>query len=171
MKPPRPVLRRRQRSSGFTLIELSIVIFIISVLAALAVPALKKVQLKARSTATINDLRTFSGALQSYAQERGDWPAAASAPGMFPPGMEGYFRTTNWERPTPLGGLYAWSPNTVQQGERYRAAIVISTVGESRVTSDSLQLTDFDRRLDDGNLDTGNLRLGFRNYPVYVLEH
>ena len=31
--------------------------------------------------------------------------------------------------------------------------------------------TDLDRRIDDGSLDTGNLRLGFRNYPVYVLEH
>lgn len=85
--------------------------------------------------------------------------------------MEGYLRATNWQRTTPIGGLYTWSPNTVQQGERYRAAIVITTVGENKVSSDRIQLTDLDRRIDDGSLDTGNLRLGFRNYPVFVLEH
>lgn len=162
---------RRDREAGFSLIELAVVVFIISALAALAVPAIKKTNLEARSAAVVNDLRVFSQGLQSYAQERGDWPAGNSEPGVFPPGMEGYLRTTNWERPTPIGGSYTWSPNTVQQGERYRAAIVITTVGENKVSSDRIQLTDLDRRLDDGSLDTGNLRLGFRNYPVFVLEH
>lgn len=160
-----------RRTAGFTLVELSVVVFIVSALAALAVPAVKKAVLEARSTAVVNDLRVFGSALQSYAQEKGDWPVGNSEPGVFPPGMEGYLRTTNWEQPTPIGGRYSWSPNTVQQGERYRAAIVITTVGENKVTSDRIQLTDLDRRIDDGVLDAGNLRLGFRNYPVYVLEH
>lgn len=171
MKQFRSVSAGRHSGSGFTLVELSVVVFIVSILATLSVPALKKARIEARSTAVINDLRVFSSALQSFAQERGDWPAGNSEPGAFPPGMEGYLRTTNWERPTPIGGLYTWSPNTVQQGERYRSAIVISSVGGNAVSSDSIQLTDLDRRFDDGNLDTGNLRLGFRNYPVYVLEH
>jgi type II secretory pathway pseudopilin PulG len=141
------------------------------VLAALAVPAIKKASLEAKSAAVVNDLRVFSGALQSYTQEKGDWPAGGGEPGIFPSGMEGYLRQTNWERVTPIGGRYTWSPNTVQQGERYRAAIVISSDGSNHVSDDRIQLTDLDRRLDDGSLDTGNLRLGFRNYPVYVLEH
>ncbi len=113
---------RRESEAGFSLIELAVVVFIISALAALAVPAIKKTNLEARSAAVVNDLRVFSQALQSYAQERGDWPAGSSEPGVFPLGMDGYLRTTNWERPTPIGGSYTWSPNTVQQGERYRAA-------------------------------------------------
>ena len=60
---------------------------------------------------------------------------------------------------------------TLNPGERYRAAIVISSAASNPVSSDLIQLTDLDRKIDDGNLDTGNLRLGFRNYPVYVLEH
>ena len=167
----RPPARRLRNEAGFTLLELAVVVFIVSVLAALAVPAIKKANLEARSAAVVNDLRVFSGALQSYTQEHGDWPAGNSEPGVFPAGMEGYLRTTNWERPTPIGGLYTWSPNTVQQGERYRSAIVISSVAANRVSADRIQLTDLDRRIDDGSLDTGNLRLGFRNYPVYVLEH
>ena len=35
----------------------------------------------------------------------------------------------------------------------------------------SKQLTDIDTKLDDGNLSTGNFFLGYRNYPVFVLEH
>lgn len=175
MTPVRPSsarlpARRLPNECGFTILELSVVVFIISVLAALAVPAIKKTVLEARSAAVVNDLRVFGGVLQSYAHERGDWPAGPAEPGAFPPGMEGYLRTTNWENPTPIGGLYTWSPHTIQQGERYRAAIVLSTLGENKVSADRLQLTDLDRRLDDGNLDTGKLRLGFRNHPVYVLE-
>ena len=63
------------------------------------------------------------------------------------------------------------TPNTVQQGERYRSAIVISSVAENVVSADRIQLADLDRRIDDASLETGNLRLGFRNYPVYVIEH
>ncbi len=147
------------------------VVFIISVIAALAVPAIKKVNLESRSTAVVNDLRVFSTAFQTYAQEKGDWPEGTGEPGVIPPGMEPYLRTTNWQNPTPIGGLYTWAPNAVQSGERYRAAIVISTSGTTKVSSDLLQLTDLDRKIDDGNIETGNLRLGYRNYPVYVLEH
>lgn len=147
------------------------VVLIIGVLAALAAPAIKKARLEARSAAVVNDLRGFSRALQTYTQKHGDWPAGNREPGVFPAGMEGELRTTNWGRPTPIGGLYTWSPNTVHRGERYRAAIVLSSVAANPVSADRIQLTDLDRRIDDGSLDTGNLRLGFRNYPVYVLEH
>ena len=147
------------------------VVFIISVLAALAVPALKRVSLEARSVAVANDLRVFSGALQAYVHDRGDWPEGNDGPGVFPPGMEGYLRQTNWERVTPIGGHYSWEPNSLQQGERYRAVIVIASVGKDQVTTDKRQLEDLDRRVDDGDLTSGTFRLGYRDYPAYVLEH
>lgn len=162
---------RRIGEAGFTLVELSVVVFIISVLAALAVPALKQVHLEARSVAVVNDLRVFAGALQTYAHERGDWPPGDGTPAAFPAGLEGYLRETSWARVTPIGGSYAWDPNSFQQGERYRAVIVIASVGENKVTADKQQLLDLDRRLDDGDLASGNFRLGYRNYPVYILEH
>ncbi len=153
------------------MVELSVVVFIISILAALAVPALKKVNLEARSVTAANDLRVFSGAFQTYAHERGDWPPGNGTPGAFPVGMEGYLGQTSWQRITPLGGYYTWDPNSMQQGERYRAVIVIASANGNAVTSDVAQLVDLDRRIDDGDLTSGNFRLGFRNYPVFVLEH
>jgi len=153
------------------LLELAVVVFIISVIVALAVPGLKKLQLDARSTVVANDLRVFGTALQTYVHERGEWPAGNTEPGVVPTGMEGYLRETNWTRSTPIGGRYTWSPNSLQQGVRYRAVIVLSSVGTDTVTTDKNQLLDLDRKLDDGSLDSGNFLLGYRNYPVFVLEH
>jgi type II secretory pathway pseudopilin PulG len=150
---------------------LSVVVLIIGILAAAAVPALKKNAINSRSSAVMNDLRVFSGAFQAYAQEHGDWPTGGSAPGVFPPGMDGYLGTTSWSRTTPIGGNYQFATQSPQGGGRYAAVIIISSVDGNPVTSDANQLTDIDTKLDDGNLSTGNFFLGYRNYPVFVLEH
>ena len=172
----RAALRRPRRRSpkdvaGFSLVELSVVIFIISVVAALAVPAFKTINIEARSSTVANDLRVFSGAFQAYVHDRGDWPAGNGGPGAFPQGMAGYLGQTNWERVTPIGGRYTWEPNSPQQGERYRAVIMISSAGNDKVTDDKRQLEDIDHKVDDGDLTSGSFRLGYHNYPVYVLEH
>ncbi len=169
--PARPPWRSwRSRTDGFSLVEIAVTILIISVVAALAVPAWKKSVLSARSSAVVNDLRVFAGAYQTFAHDRGDWPPSTLQPGTFPAGMQTYLAETSWERVTPVGGRYAWATDTVQQGERYRAALLILSDGDNHVTSDRQLLLDIDHKIDDGNLDTGNFRLGFRNQPVYVLE-
>jgi len=164
-------MTRSDREAGFTLLELSIVVLIIGVLAALSVPALKQNTLDARSSAVMNDLRVFSGAFQAYAQEHGDWPAGGVAPGVVPPGMEAYLNATTWGRTTPIGGNYQWDTNSQQGGAPYAAVIVIASSATSSVTSDYNQLVDIDRKMDDANLSSGNFFLGYRNYPVFVLEH
>lgn len=146
-------------------------VFIISVMVAIAVPAFLKVLIESRASAVANDFRVFTAAFQTYVHEKGDWPPDASGPGAIPPGMETYLGPTGWSRVTPIGGHYQWAPNTLQQGQRYRAAITISTTDDSTVSADLVQLVELDRKIDDGNLDTGNFCLGFRNYPVFVLEH
>lgn len=163
--------RPRSGTAGFSLVEISVVVLIISLVAAAAAPHWKKAQLSARAAVVVNDLRVFAGAFQNYAQERGDWPAATSAPAEIPAGMQNFLSTTPWQRATPVGGQYAWSRETLQRGERYRAALLLQSVGENRVTTDRQLLLEIDHKLDDGNLDTGNFRLGFRNQPVFVLEH
>lgn len=147
------------------------VVFIISMLAAIAVPTLKQVRMGARSAAVINDLRVFSSAFQTYAQEKSDWPPGDAVPSQFPTGMDGYLNKSNWMNVSPIGGRYTWAPNSLQQGERYRAVIIITSVDESPVSSGRAQLETIDRAIDDGDLETGSFRLGFRNYPIYVIEH
>ena len=145
------------------------VVAIISILAALAVPVARKVVARAKSDTVLNDLRVFAGAFQAYVHERGDWPAGSSA-GVIPAGMTGYLRQSNWTRVSPIGGNYYWNPNSVQNGTRYRALIIISSVSRNPVSSDRNLLTAIDRKIDDGNLATGNFQLGVRNYPIYILE-
>jgi type II secretory pathway pseudopilin PulG len=150
---------------------LAVVVLVIGILAAAAVPALKKNAINARTSAVLNDLRVYAGAFQAYAQEHGDWPPGGGAPGTFPAGMDGYLSQTNWSRTTPIGGNYQFATQSPQAGNRYAAVIIISSNGTNQVTSDFNQLSDMDNKLDDGNLATGNFFLGYRNYPVYVLEH
>jgi prepilin-type N-terminal cleavage/methylation domain-containing protein len=169
--PVRRANTRLRSTAAFSLVEISVVVLIISIIAALAVPHWKRAQQNARVTALANDLRVFAGAFQGYAQDRGDWPPATSAPGEIPPGMDAHLGPTSWQRVTPFGGHYAWARDTLQQGVRYRAALLLQSVGEAHVTSDRQLLVDLDLKIDDGNLDTGNFRLGFRNQPVFVLEH
>lgn len=160
----------RRRGAAFSLIELAVVVAIISIVAAFAVPVAKNLVIHARSAAVENDLRVFASAFQTYANEHGDWPTGDGTPGAFPPGMEGYLSQTNWQRPTPIGGYYTWDPNSLHQGVHYRAVIVISSTADNPVSSDRLQLADIDQKMDDGDLATGNFLLGYRNYPLYVLE-
>jgi type II secretory pathway pseudopilin PulG len=168
-----PRLPERARWRGiraFTLVEIGVVTLIIGLLATLAVPQLKKTIITTRSTTVINDLRVFSQAFTSYLHDKGDWPPEQATAGKIPTGMVDYLRQSNWERITPIGGYYNWEKNQKHNSRTVRAAIVISTKGLVKVTSDRAQLQDIDRKFDDGNLATGNFLLGSANAPLYIIE-
>jgi general secretion pathway protein G len=62
--------RKRQRESGFTLIELMIVMFIISILATLAIPYFKGALRHARESVLKEDLQTMRTAIDSYTMDK-----------------------------------------------------------------------------------------------------
>lgn len=66
--------KRRQREAGFTLIELMIVMFIISILATLAIPAFKGALRHAREAVLKEDLQTMRGAIDSYTMDKQKGP-------------------------------------------------------------------------------------------------
>ncbi|MFL6540506.1 MAG: type II secretion system protein, partial [Chthoniobacterales bacterium] len=61
--------RRKQRTRGFTLIEIMVVVAIIALLAAVAVPGFLRARKRSQASRVLNDLRSIDSAVDQYALE------------------------------------------------------------------------------------------------------
>jgi len=163
-----PRFPRRNDQAGFTLVELGVVTVIISILAMMSVQAYRRMSIRSRTSIVLNDFRIIGGAMNAYDLEKGAWPPSA-APGVMPTAMQGYVTSSNFTSPTVIGGYYTWATNSLQGGTTYQAVIIISSANGNNITPDTGQLTDIDKKGDDGNLAAGNIFLGASNYLVYVV--
>jgi len=104
----------QNRKGGFTLIELMIVVAIIGILAAIAIPNFLRFQLRARSSEGKTNLAAIRTAEEGYNAEFGTYLNAA----VNPPGVPGSAKVVwNAAFPVPVPGFDAlgWSP----EGEVY----------------------------------------------------
>jgi prepilin-type N-terminal cleavage/methylation domain-containing protein len=172
MIPPsraRRGLGRGRNQRGFSLVELMIAATIIALLAAMALPASKRTGQSAKASAVANDLRVFATAFSTHAQQNGSYPPEAAV-AVMPPAMVGALGNTAWRRKTPIGGAYNWDNARPHGSIRPRAAIAITSRPGNPVTIDTALLLAIDRKIDDGNLATGNFYRGAANEPVYIIE-
>ena len=61
----------QKRRSGFTLVEIMIVVAIIALLAAIAVPGFLRARKRSQASKVLNDLRMIDSAIDQYAIENG----------------------------------------------------------------------------------------------------
>jgi prepilin-type N-terminal cleavage/methylation domain-containing protein len=153
--------RAAARVAAFTLVEIMIVVVIIGLLAALAIPAFRKVQRAAQNSRVANDFRVFSQAFEAYCAQNGRWPANAGT-GVVPAGISSAdFKVSVWQGTTTIGGRWNWDFNNFG----FTAAISIAGF-----TASDAQLAEIDAKLDDGNLTTGLFQKTAANRVSYILE-
>ena len=93
------------RKSGFTLVEIMVVVVIIGLLAAISVPAFARAREASQNTRLANDLRIYAGAIETFTTETGVYPEDSSS-GAVPSGMEPYLKAESWNEGPSIGGVW-----------------------------------------------------------------
>ena len=96
---------RKNRKAGFTLVEIMIVVAIIGLLAAIAIPSFMRARQNTQTSTCINNLRLIDGAIDQWALENGKKNGDAFVTADIAPYLKNGVPTC------PLGGGYLY--NTV----------------------------------------------------------
>ena len=141
--------------TAFTLVEIMVVVVIIGLLAAIAIPAFNRVKERSLASRMINDLRQIEAAFQRYALENGGLPPPG-APGVEPAGMTGYL-PISYTQITAVGGNFSWS------GSPNNRIYLINTPAAAQSIMQRV-----DDIIDDGNLATGNFKTSGTGYMLQL---
>lgn len=156
------------RLRAFTLVEVMVVVVIIGLLAAAALPTYRHITMRSKATSLENDLRQFSTAFITYNLQNGRWPADGD-PQTAPPELANSLPPT-FTAKAPIGGVYKWNFDVPADGIACKAALIVQTAPGNPVSDDVDQLLMIDKQMDDGDLTTGLMQVGSTNSLVFIIE-
>lgn len=140
---------RSLRSSAFTLLEVMIVVSIIALLAAMAMPSLMLARQRSAAARFLNDLRVATDAFHMYAVENGRFPADVNR-ATLPAGMATYLGRIRFTEKTPIGGHWDWDKDVLGIAS---GISVVDPELHAQAIADLI-----DARMDNGDVETGSFR-------------
>jgi len=155
-----PALTSQRVRAGFTLTELMIVVAVIGLLAAIALPSFARARERSVNVRFAADLQVAKAAFTEYSMEHGDYPPD-TMPGEMPEGMADYLRRIAWTKATAIGGQWDWDRGTFG----FKGGVSVY-----HPTASNDQMLQVDNTIDDGNLATGEFRSRSEGYIGIIEE-
>lgn len=146
---------KRTAQSGFSIVELMVVVTIIGILSLLSMPSIRQATNRAEATVTANDLKKFGEAVEVYTTESGSYPTNMTYSRI--PELVAQYLPKAW-----INGDYSWF---YINSSRYTYIYVYNL---NFTAEQALQL---DQMIDDGNIGDGKVRVAVGGTGlIYLLQ-
>lgn len=86
-------MSRSRRQSGFTLIEVLVVVAVIAIISAIAIPSMQEAMRKSRQTAALKSMKTLEGGIMTYMLDRDGPPPSLNTRTLEPLISMGYLNS------------------------------------------------------------------------------